>query len=84
MQPPTTAQIHTAVEVLKKLGERLNEHAAYSVMDLPDTQLGDQYAGRIEVRAIEQTTQIQTIAAQLEQWRDELLQQRRHCVSHHL
>ena len=77
MQPPTTAQIRTAIEVLKKLGERLNEHAADSVIQLPDTQLREHYAGRIEVRAIEQITQVQTVAAQLEQWRDELLQQRR-------
>ena len=84
MQTPTTAQIRTAIEVLNKLGERLNEHAAHSVIQLPDTQLGDRYAGHIEVRAIEQTTRIQTVAAQLEQWRDELLQQRRQCVSHHV
>ena len=84
MQPPTTAQIRTAVEVLKKLGERLNEHATHSVLQLPDSQLGDHYAGRIKVGAIEQTTRIQTVAAQLEQWRDELLQQRRQCVSHHV
>ena len=84
MQPPTTTQIRTAIEVLKKLGERLNEHAADSVIQLPDTQLREHYAGRIEVGAIEQTTQIQTVAAQLEQWRDELLQQRRHCVSYHV
>jgi hypothetical protein len=84
MQPPTTAQIRTAVAVLKKLGERLNEHATHSVLQLPDSQLGDHYAGRIEVGAIEQTTRIQTVAAQLEHWRDELLQQRRQCVSHHV
>ena len=84
MQTPTTAQIRTAVEVLKKLGERLNEHAAHSVIQLPDSQLGERYAGQIEVRTIEQTTRIQTVAAQLEQWRDELLQQRRQCVSHHV
>ena len=77
MQSPTTTQIRTAIEVLKKLGERLNEHAAHSVIQLPDTQLREHDAGRIEVKAIEQITQIQTVAAQLEQWRDELLQQRR-------
>lgn len=77
MQTPTTAQLGTAIEVLKKLGERLNERAAHSVIQLPDTQLRGHDAGQIEVRAIEQITQIQTVAAQLEQWRDELLQQRR-------
>jgi len=84
MQTPTTAQLRTAIEVLKKLGERLNEDAAHSVMQLPETQFGDQYAARIEARAIERTTQIQIVAAQLESWRSELLEQRRQCVSHHV
>jgi hypothetical protein len=36
------------------------------------------------VGAIEQTTRIETVAEQLESWRDDLLQQRRQCVSHHV
>jgi len=32
MQTPTTAQIRTAIEVLNKLGERLNIQAEHSVM----------------------------------------------------
>ena len=31
MQTPTTAQLRTAIEVLTKLGERLNFHAEHSV-----------------------------------------------------
>jgi hypothetical protein len=84
MQAPTTAQICTAIEVLKKLGERLNIHAEHSVMQLPESQLGAHYAGRIEVQAIEQTTQIEAVAAQLRNWRAELLEQRRQCVSNHI
>jgi hypothetical protein len=84
MQTPSTAQIRTAIEVLNKLGERLNERAANSVMQLHDSQFGDRQAGRIETKAIEQTTQIQSVAAQLEEWRDELVQERRQCVSHHV
>ena len=84
MQTPTTAQLRTAIEVLKKLGERLNEHAAHSVMQLPETRLGDDHAARIEARAIQQTTHIETVAEQLKNWRDELLQERRQCVSHHV
>jgi hypothetical protein len=84
MQTPTTAQIRTAIEVLKKLGERLNEHAAHSVMQLPDSQLGDNYAARIEAQAITQTTHIETVATQLKNWRDELLEQKKQCVSHHV
>jgi hypothetical protein len=37
-------------------------------------------AGSITAGTIEQTTLIETVAAQLEQWRDELMQQRRQCV----
>jgi hypothetical protein len=38
MQTPSTAQIRTAIEVLKKLGERINTHAEHSVMQLSETQ----------------------------------------------
>lgn len=84
MQAPTTAELRTAIQVLNKLGERLNEHAAHSVMQLPETQLGDDYAARIESRTMEQTTQIETVAAELQSWRDELLQQQTQSISHHV
>ncbi|HOC54755.1 MAG TPA: hypothetical protein PKI20_03940 [Verrucomicrobiota bacterium] len=84
MQTPTTAQIRTAIEVLTKLGERLNTHAEHSVMQLSESPAGAHHAGRIEVSAIEQTTRIETVAAQLKNWRDGLLEQRRQCVSHHV
>jgi len=81
MRTPTTGQLRTAIEVLKNLGERINENAAHSVMQLPESSFGDQHAARIEARAIEQTTQIETVMAQLESWRDELQRQNRQCVS---
>ena len=81
MLTPTTAELFTAIEVLKKLGQRLNEHADHSVMQLPNTDLGDQYAEQIQARTIEQTSHIETVATQLQNWRDELLQQRRQNVS---
>ena len=84
MQTPTTAQIHTAIEVLNKLGERINTHAEDSVMQLSESPHGAQHAGCIEVGAIEQTTRIEAVAAQLQHWRDELGQERRQCVSHHV
>ncbi len=83
-QTPSTAQIRTAIEVLNKLGERLNERASNSVMQLRESQFGERQAGRIETNTIEQTTRIQSVAAQLESWRTELLQQGRQCVSHHV
>jgi hypothetical protein len=81
MQTPTTAELRTAIQVLKKLGERFNEHAAHSITELPHTQLGDNYAEHIEARAIERTSHIEPVAMQLKNWRDELLQQRRQNVS---
>jgi hypothetical protein len=82
MQIPTTAQLRIAIEVLAKLGERLNTHAEYSAMQLSESQLGANYAGRIGKDAIEQTTRIEAVALQLKNWRDELLQQERQGVSH--
>lgn len=81
MQTPTTAQIRTAIEVLKKFGEHLNTNAANTVIGLPDSQNFDRHAANLEVRAIEQTTRIETVAAQLEGWRNELMQERRQCVA---
>jgi len=81
MHTPTTAELLNAIEVLKKLGQRINEHAAHSVSQLPDTQLGDNYAAHIEARTIEQTGHIETVVMQLQNWREELIQQRRQNVS---
>jgi hypothetical protein len=84
MQTPTTAQLRTAIEVLRKLGDRINEHATHSVMQLPDTQLGDNYAAHIGARSIEQTNHIENVATQLQNWRDELLQQQEQSIAHHV
>lgn len=84
MQTPNTTQLRTAIEVLKMLGERVNETAASAITQMLDMRLNDESAGRTQVQAIEQTTRIQTVSAQLEQWRGELLQQRRQCVTHHI
>lgn len=84
MQTPTTAQIRTAIEVLTKLGERLSTHAQHSVMQLSESPLGAHYAGRIEVGTTEQITRIEAVATQLKHWRDELVEQRKQCVSNHV
>jgi len=81
MQTPTTAQIRTAIEVLKKFGEHINHGAANAVIELHESSNFDQQAARIGSQTIEQTTRIETVAAQLANWRDQLLQQRRQCVS---
>jgi hypothetical protein len=84
MQTPTTAQLRTAIEVLKMLGERINNNAANAVMELPEAQYYDREAGNIEARSIEQISRIETVSAQLENWRDQLQQQKRQSVSHHV
>jgi hypothetical protein len=81
MPTPTTAELLNAIEGLNTLGERLNIDAAHSVMQLPDSSLGEHYAERIGVTAIEQTSRIKIVAEQLETWRNELIQQRRQNVS---
>ena len=81
MLTPTTAEIRTAIEVLKMLDKHINEHAAHSVMQLPNTELGDRYAEHIEARTIEQTSPIEKVSMHLKNWRDELLQERKNHVS---
>ena len=65
MQTPTTAQIRTAIEVLKKYCEHINHNAAHLIVELPETRLGDHEAARAKVVSIEQITRIQTVTAQL-------------------
>jgi hypothetical protein len=84
MRTPTTAQLRTAVEVLKKLEGRIENHATHSVTQLPDTRLGEDYAARIQSQTIEQIARVKTVMAQLDSWRDELKQERRQCVTHHV
>lgn len=81
MMTPTTAELRTAIEVLKALDQRLNEHAAHSVRQLPNTDLGDQYAEQIEARTIAQASHIEPVRAQLQNWREELLQERNQRIS---
>lgn len=81
MMTPTTAELRTAIEVLKMLDQRLNNHAAHSVKQLPETELGHQYAGHIEARTIEQTSHIEKVSMQLQNWRDELLKRRKQQVA---
>jgi hypothetical protein len=81
MLTPTTSELLNAIEVLNKLGERINTSAADSVLQMSDTRLGDHNAGRIGVTAIEQTSRIKIVAEQIQNWREELLLQRSQNVS---
>lgn len=79
---PTTAELHSAIEVLKVLDQRLNEQANHSIMQLPKTDLGNRYAGQIEARNVEQTSHIGKVVTQLQNWREELLQQQNQRMTH--
>jgi hypothetical protein len=70
--------------VLRRYGEHINRNATNLIIELPETRFGDQVAARAKVVNIEQVSRIQTVAARLEKWRDDLLQQRRQCNSHHV
>jgi hypothetical protein len=84
MRTPTTAQVRTAIEVLKKLEERIDNHATFNMMQSPESRGGDDTAARIEAQTIEQIARVKTVMAQLESWRDELRQDRRQCVAQHV
>lgn len=84
MQTPSTAQIRTAINVLKKFGEHINHNAADLMIELPETRFGEHVAARAKAVNLEQIGRIQTVAEQLEKWRTDLMQQRRQDVSHHI
>ena len=84
MQTPTPVQIKTAIKVLKMYAERLNEQAMHSVIQLPESRLGADYAARIQSQTIGQIGQIETIAAQVKNWRDEIFQQPDHTNFRHV
>ncbi len=73
MQTPSTVQLRTAIQVLKMFGEHLNNQASNTAIELAESHQSVHHAGRIEAGTIEQTTRIETVAAQLEKWRDELV-----------
>ncbi|MEI6083141.1 MAG: hypothetical protein WCS70_02445 [Verrucomicrobiota bacterium] len=84
MQTPTTAQLRTAIEVLKMLGERVNNTATNAVIELPEAQFDNRHAAHIEAQSIEQISRIKIVSGQLTEWRNLLQQHKRQCVSHHV
>ncbi len=84
MQTPSTAQIRTAMEVLEKLGKRINEYAARSARQIPNCSLSGQMAGQIGLNAMEQTKQVQEITGLLKTWHGELEHRRKQTPSYHV
>ena len=62
MLNPSTAQIRTAIEVLKKYGEHLNHHASHMAVALAESPQTGHEAGRIATGTIEQMSRIETVA----------------------
>jgi hypothetical protein len=81
IQIPTEDELEAAIEVLVKLGKRLNAEAIHSIVQMPETQLGVHYAGNIRSQALEQTIRIGAVAAQLKNWHEELSVPESWCVS---
>jgi hypothetical protein len=81
MQAPTPEQLRIAIEVLGNLGERLHEEGNHSAKLFPGTQLGEAYAAKIKASTTEQITRIESVKTRLENWHDELNQQRTNHVS---
>ena len=84
MTTPTTAELLNAIEVLKKLGERIKHHAAQSARQMPASGLAGHFLGQIGVNAMEQTNRAEAVAKQLMDWRTELQQQQKQSISHHV
>lgn len=65
-------ELRITIQVLQILGNRIKMHASHSATLLPDSPLGRQYAARTELLALQQTHQIDIIAAQLANWCSEM------------
>src|SRR5439155_6848622 len=70
MKTSTTAQLRTAIEVFKRLEDRIDKHANHSLMQLQDTRLTYDYAVRIESQTTDKIARLTPVMAQLAAWRD--------------
>jgi len=82
MAAPSTAELRTAIHVLDKLAARLITQTNHALLELPENQADNHYAGKIETHSIEQITRINHISDQLKIWREELRQQRQTFFHH--
>ena len=82
MAAPSTAELRTAIHVLDKLAARLITQTNHALLELPENQADNHYAGKIETHSIEQITRINHISDQLKIWREELMQQRQTFFHH--
>ena len=70
--------------MLEKFSDQLTQESAHSVMQMPDSPLGKQYAAKIGENAAAKINQIKALKQQLENWQHELKELRRHYVSNRI
>ena len=81
IQLPT---VNDAIEMLDRLGKRLEKKTVRSVQQLPKIGIGKEFALKIAARNAERITWIEAVKSQLENGSQELNQGRRQCVSNHV
>jgi hypothetical protein len=84
MDFPSSFELPTAIRVLEKLTERRTQDSAHSVMQMPNSPLGNQYATNIGKDAASKIDQIKAVKQQLESWQQELKELRRQYVSNRI
>lgn len=72
MKAPSPGDIIIAVKVLEAYRDRLNIEAAHSIVELPETSLGKNYAGKIGSQTVENTGRIDDLITSLNDWRQSL------------
>jgi ubiquinone biosynthesis protein UbiJ len=70
--------------VLEKLTKRITQDSTHSVMQMPNSPLGDQYAANVGKDAAARMDQIKAVKQQLENWQQELKELRRLYVSNRI
>ena len=84
MTTPTTAQLLTAIEVLEKLNDRIRNHAASSVRQMPGSIQAGQLLRQINGNMTEQMQRNDAVVGQLKNWRAEILEQSKRTISCHV
>lgn len=83
MCSPTPADLKVAIHVLAMLAERVNSRAEHYAVQFAEASTGAVDIGRIRLRAIEHTTRIEKVVAQLDQWRQEVSENADQELHHH-
>lgn len=74
MNTPSSGDILIAVKVLEAYRNQLHIEAAHNIVELPETSLGQHYAGRIGSQTIESSGRIDDLIMGLNDWRQSLRQ----------